>query len=77
MLFGRGLQLCYKGIRMAQIQKLLTEMVISAVVKVDAEHTDQPTILLDKHGAGTQLFSVDGNAVVMQAVILGFIAAIH
>jgi len=42
-----------------------------------AKHTDESAVLFDEHGTGTQLFAVDGHAVIVQAIVLRLIALVH
>ena len=61
---------------MAQPHDLIADSPVAAVVEIDAEHTDQPAVLLDEHGVGPQVLPVDGDPVIVQAVIGGLVALI-
>ena len=61
---------------MAKTEDPVTQLPVTAVVKIDAQHPDETAVLLDEEGIGAQILAVDGNAVVLQAVVGVLVAAV-
>ena len=66
----------HKQIRMAQTQDAVTDIPIAAVVKVDAQQADELATVLDEKGAGSEVFSVDVDALIVEMIVHTLIALV-
>ena len=61
---------------MAQTQDAVTDIPIAAVGKVDAQQADELATVLDEKGAGSEVFSVDVDAVIVEMIVHTLIALV-
>lgn len=66
----------YEHARVAQTQDAVTDIPIAAVVKVDAQQADELAAVLDEKGAGSEVFSVDVDAVIVEMIVRMLIALV-
>ena len=66
----------YEQVRVAQLQDMVADGPIAAVVKVDAQQADELAAVLDEKGAGSEVFSVDVDAVIVEMIVRMLIALV-
>ena len=73
---GLGKHVSDEQVRVAQPQDPVADVPVAAVVKIDAQHADEPSVLLDEHGVGAQVLAVGGDAVILETVIRGLVTPV-
>ena len=66
----------YEQVRVAQLQDMVADGPIAAVVKVDAQQADELAAVLDEKGAGAEILSVDVDAVIVEMIVRMLIALV-
>ena len=61
---------------MAQLQDMVADGPIAAVVKVDAQQADELATVLDEKGAGAEVLTVDVDAVIVEMIVRMLIALV-
>lgn len=62
--------------RVAQLQDMVADGPIAAVVKVDAQQADEFAAVLDEKGAGAEILAVDVDAVIMEMIVHTLVALV-
>ena len=66
----------YEQVRVAQLQDMVADGPIAAVVKVDAQQADELATVLDEKGAGSEVLTVDVDAVIVKMIVHALVALV-